>query len=251
MQMKKIALGILVALMVTCFFSCKKDYFFDTGVHDAKYNGTILQYLKSNKVMFDTTVQVINLAGMANVLETEQNITFFAPTSSSIVKSVIYLNRHLRLNGQDTVADYRQIKPVVWRKILSQYIFKGKNTLKDYPQLDTLAYAAYPGQAYASYDGELMNIGVIYNDAGGVKYAGYRQLFLSYIQDRTQPTQSLINVPVATSDIQPTNGVIHVLRQARLAGDPIGSVVVNLHDFGFSKPLFVREVLAAGIDPKP
>lgn len=248
--MKKITLGVLVALLVTCFFSCKKDYYFDTGVHIAKYDGTIMQYLKSNKVMFDTTVQVINLAGMENVLDKE-NITFFAPTSSSIVKSVRYLNRFLRANGQDTVKDYRQIKTAVWRKILTQYIFKGKNTLKDYPQLDTLAYTAYPGQAYTSYDGEIMNIGVIYNDAGGVKYAGYRQLFLSYIQDRTQPTQSLINVPVATSDIQPTNGVIHVLRQAQLSGDPLGSVVINKHDFGFSKPLFVREVLAAGIDPAP
>jgi hypothetical protein len=187
---------------------------------------------------------------MDEVLDKE-NVTFFAPTSSSIVKSVIYLNRSLRAAGQDTVKDYRQIKKRVWRKFLTQYIFKGTNTLKDYPQLDTLAYAAYPGQAYASYDGEIMNIGVIYNDAGGVKYTGYRQLFLSYIEDRTMPTQSLINAPVATSDIQPTNGVIHVLRQAELAGNPIGSLVINKHDFGFSKPLFVREVLAAGIDPAP
>lgn len=250
--MKKITLGVFVALLVTCFYSCKKEYFFDTGVHEAKFDGNIMQYLKSNKVMFDTTVQVINLAGMANVLET-QNVTFFAPTSSSIVKSVIYLNQFLRANGQDTVKDYRQIKPAVWRKVLTQYIFKGKNLLKDYPQLDTLAYAAYPGQAYTSFDGAIMNVGVIYNDAGGVKYAGYRQLFLSYIQDRTQPTQSLINVPVATSDIQPTNGVVHVLRQAQLTlinGGPANQVV-NKHDFGFSKPLFVREVLAAGIDPAP
>lgn len=250
--MKKIALGVLAAILAISFFSCKKDYYFDTGVHEAKYNGTILQYLKSNKVMFDTTLQVINLAGMENVLENEK-VTFFAPTSSSIVKSVRYLNQYLRVLGQDTVKDYRQIKTAVWRKILSQYIFKGANRLKDYPQLDTLAYTAYPGQAYASYDGEIMNIGVTYNDAGGVKYAGYRQLCLSYIQDRTQPTQSLINAVVATSDIQPTNGVIHVLRQSQLVlvKDGPENIVVNKHDFGFSKLLFVREVLAAGIDPAP
>ena len=244
--MQKITLGILTALIATCLFSCKKEYFYDTGVHVAKYDGSIIQYLQSNKVMFDTTLQVIDLAGMTEVLDKE-NLTFFAPTSSSIVKSVRYLNRFLSLNGQDTVKNYNQIKRVVWRKLLSQYIFKGTNTLKDYPQLDTLAYTAYPGQAYASYDGELMNVGVIYNDAGGVKYTGYRQLYLSYIQDRSQPNQSLINVPVATSDIQPTNGVIHVLRQSQL----IGSSMVNKHDFGFSKPLFVREVLAAGIDSAP
>lgn len=251
--MKKLTLGIIAALFAIICFSCKKDYYLDTGVHEAKFNGSILQYLKSNRVMFDTTLQVIDLAGMQDVLDKEKDVTFFAPTSSSIVKSVRYLNRFLRTNGQDTVKNYAQIKQSVWRKILSQYIFKGKNLLKDYPQLDTLSYAAYPGQAYASYSGEIMNIGVIYNDAGGVKYAGYRQLFLSYIQDRTQPTQSLINVPVATSDIQPTNGVIHVLRQAQISlidGGP-QNTVINKHDFGFSKPLFVREVIAAGIDPAP
>ncbi|MGY3053009.1 hypothetical protein ACVWYG_001206 [Pedobacter sp. UYEF25] len=248
--MQKITIVFLVVLMTASFFSCKKKYFFDTGVHVAKYDGSILQYLKSNKVMFDTTVQVIDLAGMTEILDKE-NVTFFAPTSSSIAKSVLYLNEFLSANGQDTVKDYRQIKRAVWRKILAQYIFKGTNKLKDYPQLDTLAYTAYPGQAYTSFDGQIMNIGVIYNDAGGVKYTGYRQLYLSYIQDRTQPNQSLINVPVATSDIQPTNGIIHVLRQAQLSGDPLGSLVINKHDFGFSKPLFVREVLAAGIDPAP
>jgi hypothetical protein len=71
-----------------------------------------------------------------------------------------------------------QIKPEVWRNTLSQYIFEGKNLLKDYPQRDTVSYVAYPGQNYTSYGGRIMNIGVIFNNAGGVQYAGYRQLRL-------------------------------------------------------------------------
>lgn len=247
--MQKIALMFMVALAVaTCLVSCKKDYYFDTGIHQAKYNGTIMQYLQSNKAMFDTTVQVINLAEMVEILDKEE-VTFFAPTSSSIVKSVRHLNRFLSLKGSDTVKNLSQIKPSVWRKLLSQYIFKGKNLLKDYPQLDTLAYTAYPGQAYASYDGAIMNIGVIYRDAGGVKYTGARQLCLSYIADRTKPTQSLINIPVASSDIQPTNGVIHVLRQSTFNTNT--GTVTSKHNFGFSNNLFVNEVMAAGIDPAP
>ncbi|WP_316814066.1 fasciclin domain-containing protein [Pedobacter heparinus] len=251
--MQKIAFAILVVIATAiCISSCKKDYYTDSGVHNPTFNGTILEYLKTNKVMFDTTLQVIKLAGMEEVLDKE-NVTFFAPTSSSIVKSVRYLNQVLFLNGQDTVKQYTQIKPSVWRKVLAQYIFKGTNKLKDYPQLDTLAFTAYPGQAYGSYDGEIMNVGVIFNDAGGVKYSGYRQLYLSYIQDRTKPTQSLINVPVATSDIQPTNGVIHVLRQAAALFDVNNNVVgvVNKHNFGFSSILFANEALAAGINPAP
>lgn len=249
MKNKKIAL-IFTVVVLFLASACNKEYYVDTGVLTPNYNGTILQYLKSKPAMFDTTVRVIALAGMEDVLDKEK-VTFFAPTSSSIYKSVKALNAFLIQNGRDTVKELSQIKREVWRKTLSQYIFKGTNQLKDYPQLDTLAYTAFPGQSYASYgdNGRIMNIGVIFNDAVGgstsIKYAGYRQLFLSYIKDFTKPQQSLVNIPVATSDIIPTNGIIHVLRQATLSG----SILVNKHNFGFVNNIFINDVLASGITP--
>lgn len=252
--MKHRNLLVLVTAVVFLLTSaCNKEYYEDTGVLNPNYEGTILEYLKSRSDMFDTTVRVVDLAGMNDVLDKE-NVTFFAPTSSSISRSVRSLNRYLAQNGRDTVKELSQIKPEVWRKTLSLYIFNGVSRLKDYPQLDTMSYVAFPGQSYTSYgsEGRIMNIGVLYNDAVNdnitIKYAGYRQLYLSYIKDFSKPQQSMINIPVASSDITPKNGVIHVLRQNTLSSD---GTLVNKHNFGFLDILFRNDVLSAGILPAP
>lgn len=248
---KSIVIILVLALAFSVISSCKKEYYFDSGTHISKFEGNTMDFLQSRKDYFDTTLMVIRLAGMEPVLKNEQ-VTFFAPTSASIYRSVKALNTYLKLSAKDTVSDYSQIKPSVWRKTLSQYIFKGVSRLKDYPQLDTLAYAAYPGQSYNSYDGRIMNVGVLYNNAvsngSSIPYAGYRQLYLSYIRDLTQPQQSLVNVPVATSDIATTNGVVHVLAQVQAYQN---GTYVNRHNFGFVVNTFIQDALTAGIAPKP
>lgn len=110
--------------------------------------------------------------------------------------------------------------------------------MNDYPQLDPGNISAYPGQIYASYDGLLMNIGVLYDDAGSVRYAGYRHLQLSYIPSATAPRDytSWFNAGVATVNIEPTNGYVHVIRY-------------SLHYFGFEPNQFFEEAMASGIDP--
>lgn len=234
MKKRNKTIFFVVGLMAILLTACNK-YYYDSGVHDAEYNGSTLDYLKAKTPFFDSTLTVINLAGMNDVLQKE-NVTFFAPPSGSINKTIIGLNRYLRFNGKDTVSRLDQIKPKVWRHVLAQYIFKGTSLLKDYPQRDTLSYVAYPGHNYTSYEGRIMNIGVIFNDAGGVQYAGYRQLFLAYIPDLSNPQVALQNNPIASSDIQTNNGVIHVLTRAK-------------HNFGFNTQKFIDEAIAEGIDP--
>lgn len=240
---KKLLFSLICVLSVLA--GCKK-YYMETGISDAKYNGNIMQYMEAKKPFFDSTLTVIKLAGLADVISNE-NITFFAPPSGSIFKSIKRLNVQLRVTGKDTVSQLSQIKPIVWKTILSQYIFKGANRLKDYPQRDTLSYLAFPGQGYTSYGGRIMNVGVIFNDAvvyndkgaeiSRVSYAGYRQLYLGYIPDLSNPQVSLVNIPIATSDIQPTNGVLHVLNKFK-------------HNFGFNTNVFIEQAISAGIDPK-
>lgn len=212
--------------------SCKKEHYIDGGLHNPNYDGTILQFLKSRPELFDTLVKVVSLADYETLLDDPNaNITFFAPTSQSITKSITALNRQLYLKGQDTVLNVNQVAPEVWKKYLAKYIFPDKYLLKDYPQIDTSDMLAYPGQGYLAINGEPMNIGTFYNDvvtknSAGVtqivKYAGYRQILMNY------------NNPVATSDIQPTNGVVHVLQFAR-------------HSFGFFTYDFANDAMNKGI----
>ncbi len=260
--MKKLTIKaiILFAACITLFSACKKEkYFFDSGTEKATFNGSILTYLKSKPIYFDTLTKVIEIAGMNDVFD-KQNITFFAPTSSAIYKSVKGLNIYLRQNGRDTVAKLEQIKPAAWKELLSQYIFKGTNRLKDYPQVDTLNMAAFPGQGYTAMSGRTMNIGVLFNDAvvldennvvkSRIRYAGYRQLYVSYIPNYADPKIGLINAPVASSDVAPTNGIVHVLAQEGFLVIP-GSTPVwkSKHNFGFSTNLFINTVQSYGISP--
>lgn len=253
-----------VLLLAACLFSaCTKDkYFYDTGVHDPKFSGSILTYLKSKPVHFDSLTQIIKIAGMEDVLDKE-NVTLFAPTSASVHQSVKFLNNYLRTTGRDTVSKLEQLKPAFWREMLSLYIFKGNYGLKDFPQIDTASLQAYPGQGYNSYPignepGRSMNIGVIYNNAGGVKYAGYRQLLLSYIPDFATPTRGLILNLVSSSDIAPTNGRVHVLQITYpltiFIMKPDGTLTElktnQPNYFGFDPFRFTLTALSTGILPR-
>lgn len=233
MRLLNIKFAFLLMMLSLGFLgSCTKEYYVDGGVHTAKYDGTIAQFLKSRPELFDTLVKVVSLTKYANLLaDPNSDITFFAATNQSIAKSVTQLNRQLFLRGQDTVLDVRQIKPIVWEKYLGQYIYEDKFLLKDYPQIDTANLLVYPGQGYISISGIAMNIGTFYNDVKSknnagveqiIKYAGYRQVLIDF------------NNPVATSDIQPVNGVVHVLNFSK-------------HTFGFYSYDFSNSAINSGI----
>jgi hypothetical protein len=227
------------SLLCTVFLmsSCQKnDYFEDTGRHTANFQGTVFDYLNSRPGYFDSVVKVIQLAGLENVLK-QEDITFFAPADSSIKSTIEMLNVILRSRGIKEVTNLNQIKPEVWRQQLSRYIFKGKKSMNDFPQIDPGNLSAYPGQIYASYDGLIMNVGVIYNDAGGVRYAGYRQMMVSYIPSPSAPRDYNSWYPsiVATVNIAPTNGYVHVL-------------TYSYHRFGFDVNQFIDNAIAKGID---
>ena len=216
--LKSVPLLALLAIMVIS--SCKKDnYYVDGGKADPAFKGNMLQYLESNP-KFDTIAQIVKLAGMEKIF-TDEKITFFAPTDEVIRRTIgqvnavrpelrFGLNQFLFTAGKDTIKTLSDINPIIWRKFLSRYVFKGAYKLKDYPQLDFDLKPIYPGSFYTSYDGDLANIGVVFNDVNGVKYTGYRQLSFSYIPDPSDPT-NYIPVAVASSDIQPSNGIVHVL----------------------------------------
>lgn len=235
--MKYMNRSIIIAVIITTIsFGCqKKDYFTNTGKHTPNYSGTVLDYLKSKPAMWDSLLKVIKIAGMEDVFENEQ-ITFFAPADSCISLSIRFLNFELDRKGKQRVTRLDQIKPEVWKKFLCKYLFKDARSMNDYPQLDPGNLSAYPGQIYSSYLGDIMNIGVIYNDAGGVKYAGYRQLIISFIPSVSAPRDynSWYPAIVASVNVAPTNGYVHVLNY-------------QYHFFGFGPFQFIEDVIDKGI----
>jgi hypothetical protein len=222
-------------LLMILFAACKGDeYYEDGGLAQAKFEGTVMQYLASKPVEFDTLVQVIKLAGMEQNFNNDE-FTFFAPRDNSI-KSMIGrldqggLNKILYNEGRETIKVLADIDSLIWRKYLQRHMFKNKNKLMDYPQIDLAQQAIYPGQTYYAYDNTVCNIGVVYNDAGGIRYQGYRQLTISYIPDVSNPQANWITVPVSSSDIEPFNGIVHILDPRGYFGFSDGEMMSEIFD---------------------
>lgn len=238
-------LTILGFLFIGFYTSCKKDHFLDGGVHDPNFEGSILDYLDTRPELFDSLTKIIDLAGYTDLIGKEK-VTLFAPTNQSIIKSMMRLNDYLYRQGQDTVLDLSQVDASVWQEFLSLYIYRNEYVLKDFPQIDTNDLETYAGQGYLSLQEKPMNIGVLYNDVVSknsegveqvIKYAGYRQLYINYVRSFGDMNTGfgMVTAPVATSDIKPRNGVLHVL-------------MMEKHSFGFDSNNFVVKAYSKGIN---
>ncbi|HYH57179.1 MAG TPA: hypothetical protein VD772_11235, partial [Anseongella sp.] len=133
----------------------------------------------------------------------------------------------------DTVRTLADVDSLIWKKYLERHLFRGSNRLSDYTQLDLNLKPIYPGDNYYSLNNTILNIGVIHHDANGVKYAGYRQLAISYIPDTSRPEDNWFTIRVSSSDIKPRNGVVHTLSREKEEGAPPFSSVFGFDFFEF------------------
>lgn len=232
---------LLTVVSLITFTGCNNDeYLVDGGKANPYYDGNIWEYLNNHPYhedLFGDLTQIISLAGLEDICKNE-NITLFAPTNESIRRSLNSLNQVLWASGYERLATDEngnyyldQVKPEVWRDMLSLYIFKDKYRLKDIAQVDTLAMTTYPGQITVTRENNYhIRLGVVYDDAGGIKYAGARKIVF-----RPENVAYPLWAHVATCDIQPTNGVVHVIS-------------LTQHAFGFEPSYFVIKAVQAGID---
>lgn len=241
---------MICAALLLLLNACKRDeYYVDGGRANPDYPGNMLKYLQDKKVPFDTVAQIVKLAGMEKQFSSE-DFTFFAFDDDVIKKTIgnihtyernknprlLSLNQMLYESGKDTVKTLDQIEPAIWKKYLQRYMFKGVNRLKDYPQLDLGLRTIYPGALYYDYNNSVANIGVNFNDANGVKYIGYRQLVFSFIPDVSKPNDGWFTNYISSSDIKPTNGVVHTLNYSG-------------YYLGFDISEFFNDVYVTGLRP--
>jgi len=229
----------ICGLILLAFTACQRDkYYKDGGLAQANFPGTMLEYLDAHPAPFDSIARIVRLAGLSDMFNKE-DITFFAPDDQVIYQTIgtIYtggLNTYLYRHGRDTVRELSEIDSSIWRKYLLQYIFKGVNRLKDYSQIDFTLLNIYPGGLYYTLGGNVMNIGVKFGDANGIRYMGYRQLQLTYIPDISRPDDNWTTYAVSSSDIKPKNGVVHAL-------------LTNGMYLGYDADYFFTEVYNAGL----
>ncbi|MBE8712268.1 fasciclin domain-containing protein [Sphingobacterium hungaricum] len=220
---KILFLGLSIfALLASC---AKDDYYIDGGLANPHFDGTMLEYFDSKPRQFDTIAQIIRLAEMEEIFSTG-DITFFAPSDDCIKRFIGTintdgLNRDLYNSLLDTIVNLSDVSPEIWQAYLTPLIFKSKKLLADYPQVDFNLLNVHGGQNYISEWQTVSNIGVVFNDAVSadgksvLKYLGYRQLNFTPFYANSATIDNNNTIPVASSDIQPTNGAVHVLDYTR------------------------------------
>src|SRR3546814_731174 len=197
----------------------------------------MLEFLQSKPVEFDTSAQLINRARLEDVFQTG-DVTFFAPSDTEVKDLIGYVGRNETLNnelyelGKGTIKVLADVDSLIWKKYLERHLFRGSNFLADYPQIDLGLRQIYPGENYYSLNNTVLNIGVVYHDVNGVKYAGYRQLSISYIPDVSRPNENWFTTMISSSDIKPINGVVHTLSKEKAL-------------FGFDHGEFIDDVAAS------
>ena len=131
--MKKYIFITLTICSTLLIISCTNDFFHDTGVPQGHYNGTMLDYLKSDSG-FDSTVVMIKHAQLEDLFsgKTEnKEITFFAPTNYSIRQ---YILKTLNDSHEQKYYSVQEIPADLCRTLLLSYVFPGKMLMQDFPR---------------------------------------------------------------------------------------------------------------------
>lgn len=215
--MKK-TLACLPILAAACllFASCKKEYYKDGGLANPVYNGTIYDYLTEKTMYFDSVKHVIDLAGMKDMF-TNDTITFFAFTDDAIKAAMNEVNAH-RFAAQEDSVTMDDIGPEVWKQFISMYILRGKRMAGSFPRVARENIRAFPGINYVMLSGYILNIGLEYTNYRGVEAIGPRILYLTDVTFDPTDFRNNSNIRVASSDIQPHNGVVHALNYLHTLG---------------------------------
>lgn len=220
--MKRYIYTVFAVLMALA--SCKKgDGIIDGGLSNPKVNMTTYDFLKTHpRKMFDTTLMVIDKAGLKDIINGD--VTFFVPNNYSINN---FLNikrdeaRQVDENKKYTLDSlFKYFTPKMLRDSLGIYVFQGKTS---YGQLTEAGQIFHPVVsptenfviAYTKTTGYLVD-GIITTNARLVYFTrliGDRDVMVGgQMQDPTGDEALLDRTAVCqTSGIETTNGVVHVL----------------------------------------
>lgn len=206
----------MIALLIAAFASCKKDdYFIGGSLHDAQFNGTTYDYLKTNP-LFDTLLLLIDKTGLKDEINAP-NTTFFAPTDYAItkyVKNVVQERMRLATGDENLVFEFGQLDFAMLKDSLRAYIFSEK--------IERAGLNA-TGKYYPAKDGEQRHV-TLWDDPSNDYVSGGLTNIPKYIYFTkvigTLDPEDNGDVPederdmrmrVQTSGILTTNGVLHVL----------------------------------------
>lgn len=188
--------NIFIVLIGIFYIACDPvDNYIDTGISKTKHDCTIWEYLHTNSYDWDSVVVMIEHAGMVELFNSSENITFWGPTNHSV-------RRYLLDNYYTSIAD---LSPLFCKMILEKHIVKGKYMKGDVDfRIPDISGKIIGGTNLTAIGGNLLKAYREKEEYGGVAFAGPEVLYL-YSETAQKP------VPLASPDIECNNGVVHSL----------------------------------------
>lgn len=198
--------NIILCVLCVTSVACTQQDVIDTGISSPYYEGTVMDYLRGDNYNFGMTVEMIERAGLVDLFDgldsDNHEITFLAFKTHTI-----YL--YLLENDLDSVA---QLNPSFCRNVILRHVISGKHLKSEmgYRNLEVdFANGETPpdeigGTVLTTLDGAEI---LLYREKtayGGIPDMGPEFMYGYSLTEKNY-------LPLATPDIQPTNGVIHAL----------------------------------------
>lgn len=195
MEMNRI--WIFLALVFGCV-ACTDENFIDTGNASGVYDGSVMQYLRHHPQNWDSTVVVIEWAGLTQLFEGKDpeypEITFFGPTNLSII-------RYMLDNDIERIKD---VEPEVWKNMMLRYVIVGKHKREEVSKGDSKT----GGDSFVTLGGNQLRIYRVLAPYKETPEAGPAELWVHSFETGYSVVQ------VASADIEPNNGIVHSLMYA-------------------------------------
>lgn len=215
----KVLMIIAASLLM---FSCGTKYnYWDTGVSDGRFEGTMYEYLKSTHE-FDSIVKIIERADMVSVFERE-DITFIAPPDFIFWKWFYYDDKN---GGYDaavgyTPHGYRAIGDLdreLCRRIVESHVVEGKIMRVDVPSVtyDELGEKNGGGRIETTRNGNKCWLWSVQEPYMGIPDMGPIIVNLSSLKE---DGSIYVNVGVVFPDHEPDKGAVIILPYTYKLGD--------------------------------
>ncbi|WP_303178987.1 fasciclin domain-containing protein [uncultured Butyricimonas sp.] len=204
---------ILLGLLLSLFVGCTKYNQIDTGLARKKYHGNMYEYFHSDSYNWDSLLLFIEYTGLKEYFTGEKadykEITFFGPTNHSIRRK-IYEKYSWSADYKTKVYKYHSVKEFVegegeeyCRKLILSHIVKGKYEVEDIPM--GTSGDSESGIIFTSANGTMFRVFSFQEPYEQTPDAGPIVL---YIKGGAIMSTS---IDVASTDIEPTNGIVHSL----------------------------------------
>ncbi|MGL5681584.1 MAG: hypothetical protein ACRDDZ_00850 [Marinifilaceae bacterium] len=207
--------NIYIIMLFTALTACGTKYgYIDSGICNGKFEGSMMDYLRSKPQHWDSIVKIIERAGMEPIFEKE-DITFLGPSNITIKKWFYWDDKNGGYEGNEqyTPHGYKQISDVpeaLCRKIVLRHIVDGKRMRNDIPRVtfDEKGNKNGGGEILSTRAGNKLWIWSIQKPYMNIPEMGPVLLDLASLSNNGESNRS---IGIASADIEPYNGVVHSL----------------------------------------